>query len=251
MLKVDFHSHSLFSLCGCHTIVEMLTKAKALNMIALAITDHGLTVGGRLNGIFYKRLMDPVAGIRLLKGVECNVLDASGSIDCPSEFLPFMDVVLLGIHHNIKKGLGKDRYTEMLIAAMENNRFVDIIAHPNVLEYEVEFEPVAKAALNYGMALELNNSKSVLGRTSPHATRELIFTCKRLECPVVISSDAHAVDEIGQDGAIRSILKELDFPMDLIINKDEASAIAFIEERRKLKQPLPPDMRSNPRKVAL
>ena len=52
----------------------------------------------------------------------------------------------------------------------------------------------------------------------------------------MISSDAHAVNEIGRDEAIRSILKELNFPRNLIINRDEASAYAFIEERRYLKQ---------------
>lgn len=237
MLEVDLHSHSLFSLCGCHTVIEMLTHAKALKMKALAITDHGKKLKGRLNGVFYKRLTDPVPGIRLIKGIECNVLDEPGIIDCPSDFLPHMDVVLLGIHHNIKHGLGKGKYTEMLLSAMAHNRFVDIIAHPNVLEYEVEFEPVAKAAIQYGMVLELNNSKPVLSRTTPQAVRELILACKRVKCPVVISSDAHVLNEIGQDGAIRSLLKELRFPEHLVINRNEASAYAFMEKRRYLKQP--------------
>ena len=250
MLTVDLHSHSLFSTCGLHTALEMLTRAKALKLKAFAITDHGLTLKGCLNSIFFKRLMDPVPGIRLLKGVECNLLETPGNIDCPTEFLPDMDVVLLGIHHNIQKGLGQSRYTEMLLAAMEKNPYVDIIAHPNVLGYEVEFEPVAKAAIGYGMALELNNSKSALGKTSPKATQELILACKRLECPVVVSSDAHAINEIGQDTAIRPILENLKFPEDLIVNKDKSSAIAFIEKRRQLKQCIDHDIRSNPRKAA-
>ena len=237
MIEVDLHSHSLFSLCGCHTVIEMLTEAKALKMKALAITDHGRTLKGRLNGVFYKRLTDPVPGVRLIKGIECNVLDTPGSIDCPLEFLPHMDVVLLGIHHNIQHGLGKGKYTEMLISAMEKNRFVDIIAHPNVLEYEVEFEPLARAALKFGMALELNNSKPVLGRTTPEALKALILACKQIECPVVISSDAHVLSEIGRDEAIRSLLTELEFPKRLIVNRDEASADAFLERRRYLKKP--------------
>jgi putative hydrolase len=228
----------------------MLTRAADMGIKALAITDHGLTLGGRLHSTFFKRLMDPVSGIRLLKGVECNLLKTPGNIDCPTEFLPDMDVVLLGIHENIQKGLGRNRYTDLLLRAMEKNPYVDIIAHPNVLGYEVEFEPIAQAAIRYGMALELNNSKSALGRTSPKATQELILTCKRLDCPVVVSSDAHTVDEIGQDTAIRPLFKDLNFPEDLIVNKDESSAIAFIEKRRKRKQHFDQDMRSNLRKAA-
>ena len=55
-------------------------------------------------------------------------------------------------------------------------------------------------------------------------------------CPVIVSSDAHAINEIGQDGMIRPILKDLDFPQELILNRDPESVYAFIESRRKHKQ---------------
>ncbi|MBW1698062.1 MAG: PHP domain-containing protein [Deltaproteobacteria bacterium] len=246
MLQVDLHSHTLFSCCGIHTALEMLHHAKALGLNSLAITDHGLALQGRLNGNFFKRFINPVPGIRLLKGVECNLLDAPGRIDCPLEFLPYMDVVLLGLHNNIKKGLGKKRYTDMMLEALDSNPYVDIIAHPDVAGWEVAFEPVVRAAVEHGMAIELNNSKSALGGASPEETRKLILTCKRLQCPVVISSDAHAVNEIGQDRAIRVLLEELEFPEDLVINRDVSTAMAFIEQRRERKRPHRGDILTNP-----
>jgi len=236
MLSIDLHSHSLFSSCGLHTCIEMLNHAKKQGMAALAITDHGLSLGGRLNSNFYERLKDPVPGIRLLKGVECNLLEEQGAIDCPKQFLPYMDIVLLGIHHNIQKGLGKAVYTEMLLRAIQENSFLDVLAHLNVAHYDVDFESVVRAAMDRGILIELNNSKCLPRRSSPEVIQQLILTCKKLMCQVIVSSDAHAINEIGQDGMIRPILNDLDFPQELILNRDPESVYAFIESRRKHKQ---------------
>jgi putative hydrolase len=165
MITVDLHTHSIFSLCGMHTVVEMLTRAKELGMDALAITDHGPTLGGRLGSPFFERLHDPVEGIRLLKGVESNLLDEKGAIDFPLRYLRWTDVVLLGIHHNTAGGLGAETYTDMLIAAIERSPFVDIVAHPNDRVYPVDFPRLAAAVKSLGAALELNNAKTLLGLT--------------------------------------------------------------------------------------
>jgi len=236
MIEVDLHSHSLFSSCGVHTIVEMLESGKALGMKALAITDHGVTLGGRLNSVFFNRLKEPVPGIRLLKGIECNLLEEPGRIDCPREWLPNMDVVLLGIHPNTDTGLGKLRYTQMLLQAMERNQYVDIIAHLNCPPYEVDFESIVNGAMNYEMAIEINNSKSKPGVARPEKTRELITVCKKLECPIVISSDAHTIEEVGQDSMVRPFLEEARFPMELIVNRDAETAFRFVEDNRKKRQ---------------
>jgi hypothetical protein len=55
-------------------------------------------------------------------------------------------------------------------------------------------------------------------------------------CSVIVSSDAHALNEIGQDCMIRPILEDLDFPQELILNRDPELVYSFIESRRKNKQ---------------
>jgi putative hydrolase len=238
MIEVDLHSHSLFSHCGLHTFIEMLQRAKELGMKALAITDHGPALKGRLTSVFFQRLVDPVPGIRLLKGVECNLLDEPGLIDSPVEYLSYMDIVQLGFHPNTPLGLGVKTYTEMLIRAMEKNQYIDIITHPNSQEYEVDFREVIKAALEFDMAIEINNSKRMLGVVSLERTQELIYDCKKLKCPVVISSDAHAIREIGLDDSVRPLLMEAKFPRTLIMNRDSASAFSYLEKRKKRREKL-------------
>jgi putative hydrolase len=236
MIPVDFHSHSLFSGCGVHTVLEMLIAAKAKGIKGIAITDHGPLVGGRANSVFFERLHDPVPGIRLLKGMECNVDGDTGRIDCPAKFLGFMDIVIAGLHDNLPSGLPREQYTRMLIKAMEKNAFLDIVSHPNNNLFPVLYAPVVEAAVRLGIVLEMNNSKVLMRRVPDQETEELILLCKRLRCRVAVVSDAHVLTEVGRDEDIRPLLSKHQFPEELIVNRSVGAAFAFIEERRERKK---------------
>lgn len=232
MLEVDFHTHSLFSLCGLHTHIELLSHAKALGLKALAVSDHGPKLHSRIPTPFYDRLCNPVPGIKLLKGMECNICSQDGDIDVPRQYLHYLDVVLVGFHANVERGLGKEKNTDIMIAAIENNPCIDIVVHPNELEYPVHFSRLALAAKKYGVALELNNSKTLYKRTSDQLTRELIETCRDVGCSMVINSDTHALHEIGCDESVRPYVHELCFPDELLINSSAEKALAFVAQRK-------------------
>lgn len=236
MLTVDLHSHTHFSRCGLHSIIEMLTQAKTLGMEALAITDHALTLGGHLSSSFFNRLEDPIPGITLFKGVECNVLDEEGNIDTPLQWLDKMDLVLLGVHPNIDRDLAPQRYAHMLKTAVETNPYIDILVHPDCPGFVVDFPALAETALQYGIALELNNSKSRPDFGNAEVTRDLIRVCRDRGCRMAVSSDAHALNEIGDDSHVRPLLEELGFPEHLVVNHSLASAKAFVQERRDRRQ---------------
>jgi putative hydrolase len=237
VLKVDLHSHSLFSGCGLHTILEMLTYAKNAGLEALAVTDHGFALKSRVPSPFFDRLSPHIVeGIRLLKGQECNVLSDKGDIDFPIKFLRFTDVVLLGLHPNLDDQPKKTDYTDMLISALKKNPYVDIITHANDPNYPVDFDRVTSAAKQLGMAIELNNSKVLYKRVPAGSTERLIESCKRSGCRAVINGDAHALHEIGLDDSIRPLLEKASFPKDLLVNDTVRGAFDFIEERRKVKK---------------
>ena len=240
MIEVDYHAHSIFSKCGLHTVVEMLTRAKELGLKGLGITDHGPELRGHLNSVFFDRLFEPVRGIKLLKGIECNLTSKKGEIDCLMDFMKYMDIILLGIHHNTEQGQDKAVYTDMLITAMQKNPYVDIIVHLNDPRYPVEFKPVIEAAKDLGMVLEINNSKLLLNRISQETTEEIIIACMKINCKIALCSDAHAVNEIGRDDCIQPVLKKLEFPEEMIVNSNAEKAFAFIEQRREIKWGQPP-----------
>jgi putative hydrolase len=237
VLKVDLHAHSLFSGCGLHTVVEMLTYAKNAGLEALAITDHGPAINGKISSPFFDRLSpDVVKGIRLLKGQESNVKSADGEIDFPVHFLRFTDIVLLGLHPNLDSQPKRVDYTVMLMSALKKNPYVDVITHINDNNYPVDFDRVVAAAKELGMAIEFNNAKVLYRRVPEGSTERLIESCKRIKCRAVISGDAHALHEIGLDDSIRPLLEKASFPKELIVNETAQGAFDFIEERRKVKQ---------------
>jgi putative hydrolase len=235
MLEVDFHSHTHFSKCGLHSIVEMLTEAKNRGLSALAITDHGPALQGGTPSTFYDRLIDPVDGIRLLKGLECNIAADDGTIDFPQKFLKYADIILLGLHPHLTAGQSKDHNTGLLIRALEKNPFVDIVTHPEDMQYPVDFEELAEYAKAHGVALECNNSKVLNKRVTSVLMLELIYACKRVGCRMAVNSDAHALKEIGCDDSVRPLLSQAGFPETLLVNRNAITAFKFLEERRTIK----------------
>ncbi|MDR0330901.1 MAG: PHP domain-containing protein [Chitinispirillales bacterium] len=232
MIEFDLHVHSIFSKCGIHTVLELLERAKEIGIKGFAVTDHGLTIGGRLNNPFFERFRSPCQSVKILKGVECNLLDGDGNIDVPHMFMNFLDIVLLGIHPNTAKGQSKDAYTNMLVAAMRKNPCVDIISHPNDPHYPVDYKRLAQTAKSMGVALELNNSKILYARTETQSAVDLVQACKDEGCMIAVNSDTHAIHELGLDDSVRPILESLRFPNELIVNRDEKSALEFIDSRK-------------------
>lgn len=233
LLKVDLHAHSIFSQCGVHTVVEMLTHAKKLGLKALAITDHGTALKDcRLNSPFFLRLTNPVPGIKLLKGAELNVINDKGETDCPKRYLPFMDIVLLGLHHNLEKDMGETKYTSMLINAINKNDYIDVITHPNNPDYPVDVEKLVKICTEKSIAIEINNSKYQQGKISEESMFNLLLLCKNHSCQIVVNSDAHVLSEIGNVKSVMSLIKKMKFPFELFINRDLKTTLSFIEKRR-------------------
>jgi putative hydrolase len=236
VIPVDFHVHSIFSLCGLHTVLELLARARELGMQGFAVTDHGPVIGGRLTSVFFERFVSPDPDVKILKGIECNLLDRNGAIDLPVEYLRFLDIVLCGIHPKFEQGLEPAQYTEFMIAALRRNPVIDIVTHPNDATYPVDYGVLAKAAAATGVALELNNSKILYPRSTPAEALALLAACKKQQCRIAVNSDTHAIHELGDDSAVAPLLRQAAFPEELIVNRTAASAFAFVEERRSLKR---------------
>ncbi|MFW6244547.1 MAG: PHP domain-containing protein [Fibrobacterota bacterium] len=235
MIQFDLHVHTIFSQCGIHTVLELLERARVLGMKGFAVTDHGLTLGGRLNNPFFERFRSPYPEIKVLKGVECNLLDEKGTVDIPAKHMPFIDIVLLGIHPNTPKGLSREAYTDMLVAAIRANPCIDVITHPNDPHYPVDYRRLAFEAAKSGVALELNNSKILYKRSPVESAESLVQACRDEGCPMALCSDTHAILELGTDESVRPILETAHFPDELLVNRDEESALFFVESRRKNK----------------
>jgi putative hydrolase len=240
-MLVDFHCHTHFSLCGCHSLLEVLAQAKKCGIQVQAITDHGPTLGGHIPTTFFDRFRCPYPAeeFTLLKGMECNLL-GKGKIDVLPKYLPYMDLVLLGIHPNTPRHKKASYYTRELIAALQANPYIDVLTHLNTPCYPVDFRAVVQVAVRQGVAIELNNSKTNLQRAPDDLTQELIKVCQEENALVAINTDAHCLNEIANDAAIQRLLQDFSLNPANIVTRDAASALAFVQKRKACKPPLPP-----------
>ncbi len=234
-MLVDLHCHTHFSLCGCHSLLEVLHQAQQKGIQVQAITDHGPTLGGHIPTTFFDRFKIDLPNFTLLKGMECNLL-GEGKIDVITKYLPYMDIVLLGLHPNTPRHQGIDFYTKEMLAAIEQNPCIDVLTHLNTPCYPVDFKTVIAAAQQKGIAIELNNSKTNLQRSPDSLTEELIKACLAAKAKVVINTDAHCLNEIADDRAIQKLLAKYPLPPEQIITHHPQQTLKFIAERRIFKQ---------------
>ncbi len=195
----DLHMHTNAT-DGKASLVEMVSAAKARGLEYIAITDHSKRVT-MANGLDAKRLLaqwkeiDKLQaeqdGFRILKGIECDILE-KGGMDLPDDILAQADWVIASVHYGQNQPI--ELITERILGALENPH-VDIIAHPtgrliNRREpYALDMDKVFKAAARHKKLLELNANPARLDLHDLHCA-----VARRMGIPIVISTDAHSTD---------------------------------------------------------
>ena len=66
-----------------------------------------------------------------------------------------------------------------------------------------------------------------MGRGNVERIKEILESCKRHKTKIVCSSDAHIALDVGNFAKIKPILKEIDFPKELIINTSKEKVLNF------------------------
>jgi DNA polymerase (family 10) len=216
-IRGDLHCHTKAS-DGKYTLEQMAQAAKERGYDYLAITEHSkrLTVArgldeNRLRSQIREidKLNEKLDGIRLLKGIEVDILE-DGSLDLDDEVLAELDVVVCSIHS--KFGLPANKQTERVIRAMDNPHF-NILAHPTGRmigqrsPHELDVERTMEAALERGCFLELNAQPERLDLNDTHCK-----LAKDMGLKLAISTDSHATTSLdyiryGVDQARRGWLE--------------------------------------------
>ena len=201
-LKGDLHVHTNWS-DGRNSFEQMVAAAREFGLTYLAITEHsgGLTIAGGLNADRLlaqmekiDRFNDEQTGIRLLKGIEVEILE-DGSLDMSDNILSRLDLVVGSIHSHF--GLSQQQQTERIRRAMDH-RYFSILAHPtNRLINErppiqVDMIKVIQTARSRGCYLELNSNPKRLDLYDTYCQ-----VAKAEGVLVAINSDAHSVDRFG------------------------------------------------------
>lgn len=229
--QVDVHVHSLASGHAYSTIEEIARAAAARGLAGVAITDHGPALPGGPHFYHFMALRfvpEELFGVRLLRGVEANILD-EGRLDLAAEVLERLDIVLAGFHEGCGyQGDSRRQNTATLLRVMENPQ-VDIISHPGNPQFPLDYAAVVAQAGRTGVALEINSSSfSLSRRNSAPNCLEIVRLCARQGVAVAVGSDAHIAQGVGQFDDALQALEQCGLPPELVVNRTLASTRAFL-----------------------
>ena len=219
-IRGDLHAHTRET-DGRSTLEEMAEAARALGYGYLAITEHSrsVTIARGLDPKrlemqieAIERLADRYPGLRILKGIEVDILE-DGSLDLPDQVLAKLDLRVCSVHSRF--ALSAEKQTERIIRAMDNPLF-NILGHPTGRligerdPYAVDMEKIMAAAAERGCFLELNAHPDRLDLTDFHCRM-----AREMGVKVAVSTDAHYTEDLkfirfGIDQARRGWLEKDD-----------------------------------------
>lgn len=225
----DYHTHTIYSSGlrekGTHatgTIEDNANAALALGLNTIVISEHGprhYLYGLRKERV--KILREEIdhlnetfvpKGLKILLGVESNLISLDGELDVDDEFLKHTDILLMGYHFGVlPKGLrdfhglyiinpisrsirlfeerAMDKNTQSYLKALDNYK-IDIITHPGS-KAKLHIQEVAKKAHQVGTALEISSKHSELSTKS-------LKLLKDMDVDFYVNSDAHRPEDIGK-----------------------------------------------------
>jgi putative hydrolase len=236
-LVADLHTHSVASGHAYCTINEMVQAAAGIGLEMIAITDHGPNMPGAPHLFYFGNLRvvpDVIAGVKVLKGVEANIVSPSGELDLPDSMLAKLDIVFAGFHtYTGYDDSGVSQNTQALIGALENP-YVDGIVHPGNPVFPVDVEEVVAAAKDLGKLIEINNASLTVARLgSMENCLKFAELAAEYGVKVVIGSDAHHTSLVGSfDSAVR-LVKSVGLKRDLVLNTGVSKITEFLRDRRK------------------
>lgn len=153
------HPHN----CQWHaysTIIENAQAAADAGLEFLCVTDHASTMPGaphHWHFVNQRVLPDYLSGVRIVRGVEANILNSDGELDLPLYVYASLEWVNASLHEAVFRAQDEAAHTQAMVHAMES-QLVDAIAHPGNPSYPIDIERVVSAAADLGVAIELNNS---------------------------------------------------------------------------------------------
>ncbi len=234
---VDTHTHTLASGHAYNTMMEMATAAKDKGLELLCITEHSMAMPGTCDSIYFKNLhVVPrnINGMNLLLGTEANIMDYTGKLDMKDNLLKRMDIVIAGLHIPCINPGTMEENTTALIGAIKNP-YVNIIAHCDDGRYPVDYELLVKAAKEYDVLLELNNN-SLNPNGFRTNTKEnditMLNLCKEYGVTISLGTDAHVFSDVGNFKFVTEVLKEVNFPEELIANTSTDKFLKLLGRKR-------------------
>jgi putative hydrolase len=236
--EFDIHTHTIASgHATTATITDMAKAAAQIGLKMLGISDHGPATPGGGKASYFRSLPYTQRyrlGVEMLYGAEANILNNEGKLDLDDVILSKLDYVIVSMHKPVKKPGTLEENTSAYISAMKNPN-VSIIGHCDDVKYPVDYLAIIRAAMKYNVLLEINNSS--LGPDGYRGDTRfndlmILNLCKHFQYPVLLSSDSHGTEHIGDFSSAMELLKLAKLPESLIMNYSADTFKKFINVKQ-------------------
>lgn len=219
----DFHTHTMASGHAYSTLTENIECARKQGLTAYGFSDHSEKLPGAPNNLYFtnfKVLPKEINGVQLYAGVEINIMDYDGTIDVCDRILSKVHYAIASLHPPCIEFGTKEQNTNAIIKAMQNEK-IKIIGHPDDSRYPLDYDIVVSEAAKTNTILEVNCSS-----LKPNALREgavdnvklMLAKCVEYNAKVILGTDSHYCGDVGDFTYALNIIKEVDFPKELIVN---------------------------------
>lgn len=223
---IDLHTHSVLSTHGFSSLTENIKVANDKRLKYYGISEHqsdDLGVGAHPFAFHNLRIVPrEINGTKILRGCEFNILK-DGSIDTFGLRKDHLDYGIASIHGYKYSDQGIELNTNAYLNALDNE-FITIIGHSDDGHYQVDYDKIVEKAKRLHKLIEINNTslKPTSNRINSKANmKKLISSCIKYKEPVIINSDAHICYDVGSFELAYELLKEMNFPDELILNFNE------------------------------
>lgn len=227
-ILLDIHTHCLSSGHGTHdTITDMARAASKKSLRILGISDHGPATPRAADASYFRNLLladRKKFGLELLYGVELNILNREGGVDLEDALIGSLDYAFISMHHPVFSSGSVRSNTDAYINAMRHPG-VRFLGHPDDGRFPVDYERLLTAAKKQHVYPEINNASlmpDAYRRNGIRNSLQILDLCKELDLPVLLSSDSHGREHIGDMQYILPLLRQCCFPPELVINRDPA-----------------------------
>jgi putative hydrolase len=235
-LVADCHFHTVDAGHAYSTINEYAMEASEKGLELIGMTEHGPAMPGGPHEYFFDNLRilpDVLHGVELYKGIEANIIGYDGETDAKD--LRFeMDIVISSFHSSCLKPSSIKENTQAVIKSLEN-RYVNIIGHQDDSRVELDYKELAKAAADSGVMIEVNNSslKPTSFRLNANENYEkLLEECEKYKIYIILNSDAHFYEDIGETDEAQELVRKLGYPKELIANAN----LSKLKQRLKIRR---------------
>ncbi len=231
----DLHTHTNACSHAFSTITEMVKAASDKDLYAIAITDHGRAMEGAPGAYYFETLSlvpQTLFGVKVLKGMEANIIDYDGSLDASDKLLSTLQWVVASMHTiTLLKKPSVEKCTNAYLKMCENPN-VHVIGHSGSPYYEYDFETVIKRCAQTSTLVEINNATFTgFRKDSIPNCMKIAQLCKKHNARIVVDTDAHIASSVGEFGFALQLLKEIDFPKELVVNSSIENLNEFFREK--------------------